>query len=552
MARDRVEVVVAEYGERLWPARAGLRRIAAIAPLAVFITALAVQFQGPTSVIGTDGVEYVTSGVNLAGRGVYENATGQAEIWVPPLYPALIGIASGAGAIDPFLVARLIAGFFGCLAVLLTTHLGRLAGGGRLLPGVVAGLLLALSPTYQVASESALSEAVAAALALSAAWFWWTATPRTAWVRYSLIGAFTGLAYLTRPEWLVLLPLLALVEAVVARSWRIGTQWLVAGAIFLACALPYVAWVSYATASSSRTGATELVRTSTRGQIVLASGRASYYGHPRERLDPATGELKIWMDHPTAAQEARRYLWNWTRILGGYARAFGGALAVFVAAAALTGAIGLVRAGDWRTLLGLACFLAYLPVVAALDFKPRYLVGSLPALSILAGLGAAAAVTQLWRHRTWTTGSIAAIVLVAGLGATLVSAGAASLRPPAGAGPGGLLRRAGRQLRAMDLRPGVLYEPWLEAAYYSGQRAHVLTCDELPTVLAYINHREPPGTPVRILVSSFASCLGATVRALLDHPKPGLKQLLRLRDEHGIVVVYELERAGLARLQPAP
>jgi 4-amino-4-deoxy-L-arabinose transferase-like glycosyltransferase len=515
---------------------------------------LFLQFDGPQSVIGTDGVEYVTSGVNLIGRGAYVNSTGESEIWVPPLYPALIGVLSGAGAIDPFLVARMIAACFGVLMVWVTTEIGIWSAGGRLLAGTFAGLLVALNPVAQRASSSALSEAVAAALVVMAFWWWLVPGKSMPAGRCLRIGFFAGAAYLTRPEWVVLLPCLIAVDLISTRHWRVPKEWVWSVAVFAAMALPALAWVTHASSAAASPEAADLVKASTRGQIVLASGRASYYGVPRERMDSASGELRISNFSPTLWQEARRSLWNLGRIVKGYADALGGWLSAFVATAAVLGALSLARHRQIRTLLGLGSLLIYLPVLVVLDFKARYLTASLPAIAVLTAIGLINALATIRRATpgTTTTKRLAAAFLVGGVGLAGCMAGSTNLLQERGPGPRELHRQAGWQLKALNLPAGILYEPWLEAGYYGGQQAHLLTRDPIATVLAYIERREPADRPVRILISSLAGHLDDSVKMLLKQPQPGMTLLVRVEDPRGVVVIYQLERRREPRPQASP
>ncbi|MGE5835929.1 MAG: hypothetical protein ACM4AI_15720 [Acidobacteriota bacterium] len=503
-----------------------------------FLAIVAVQWRVYGSIPGPDAIAYLTTGVNLASTGSFTNLAGRPEVWFPPFYPLLIGVASAGGTIDPATAGRLISITMAVLGLILTGHIARTIGARRYEPAL-AMLLLAANPIYQRAAMVALSESTATTLALAAFALWLRIPDRSTSARWLLIGALVALSYLSRPEGLLLLPLWALLDAF--RSGltpQLARRYALAAAAALAIVLPYLVYLHLQTGEWTLTGKTA---------VNLASGRATYLGLPRDYIDPATLEMGFWKYDVTLAGEARRFLWNAARILAEYFRNLGALLAVPV----VIGALALARARQWRILLGVASFFVYLLVLAVFEVKNRYLHLTLPCLSIVAAHGLTWMFESLRRaprsSRASRLPAAVATALLAGVAVVSLAAVRENLADRSGYA---LLRDAGVRLGGLGVPNGVVYERWGDVAYYAGYRTRPLTPNDLQTILRFIDTREAPGTPVYVVVSTMESyTYDPTVQALIESPEsaPRLRQLFSLSSADGKVVVYELR----GRVEPS-
>src|SRR4030095_4988710 len=322
--------------------------VAIMVPAFALLLTAGMQWTGPQSTIGTDGIEYVRTGVNLVRYGTYTNQTGEVDLWIPPLYPLLSGVLSGGGTVDPFATARCISITMTMLAVGVTAGVA-LKLGRSLLVGFAAGALLAATPTVQVAALSALSEGSAAAIAICTFAVWYSLDENSSPWRYATIGALGAASYLTRPEWLVLFPLLGMVTLITSPRTFYWRRWALGALAFVLLCTPYVAWLVWTTGSFSVFGE--------RSKVVLASGIASYSRDPRERLDIASGKLTYLSPELSFREHAKRYKWNLERLRDGFYDSFGRRLVSWpLALAALAGAAHLAQRRQLRPMLGLATF----------------------------------------------------------------------------------------------------------------------------------------------------------------------------------------------------
>lgn len=512
-------------------ARAGGPALAQAVVLIAFLAIVAVQWRVYGSIPGPDAIAYLTTGVNLASTGSFTNLAGWPEVWFPPFYPLLVGVASAGGSIDPAIAGRLISITMAVLGLILTGHIARAIGARRYEPAL-AMLLLAANPVYQRAAMVALSESTATTLALGAFGLWLRIPDRSTTARWLLIGALIALSYLSRPEGLLLLPLWALLDAFHSGlTPQFVRRYALAAAAALAIALPYLVYLHVHTGAWTLTGKTA---------VNLASGRATYLELPRDYIDPATLEMGFWKYDVTLAGEARRYLWNAARILAEYFRNLGALLALPV----LIGGFAMARARQWRILLGLASFFVYLLFLAVFEVKNRYLHLTLPCLSVVAAHG----LTWMFESRrrvprsgrvSWLPAAVAT-ALLAGVAVVSLTAVRENLDDRSGYA---LLRDAGVRLRGLGVSKGIVYERWGDVAYYAGYHTRPLTPNNLQTILRFIDTREAPGTPVYVVVSTMESyTYDPTVQALIESAEsaPRLRRLFSLSSADGKVVVYEL------------
>jgi 4-amino-4-deoxy-L-arabinose transferase-like glycosyltransferase len=509
----------------LSPARAEL------AVALVFLVMVAWQWHGPGLLAGTDAIAYIIGGVNVIAHGAYTNASGQPQVWFPPLYPVLIGIASLGGRLDPTTAAHVIAATNAILGLFLTARIARQAGARGYEPAL-AMAILGLNPIHQGAALYALSEATATLLALCAFTIWLGLADRSSIRRYVLLGVFVGLSYLTRPEGLLFLPLWAAVDLSISKAVRppFG-RYAVAAGVTALVALPYVHYLYQHTGRFTLTGKTD---------INLAISRAEYSGRPTQHINPATLEMELSQPDFTVHDEARRFLWNGARVLASYARNLGVILAVPV----LLGLVSFHESRRRRFLHGGAVFVLYLALLLVFPVKNRYLHLSIPFLSILAARGL---FHLLESPRAAVDPRRARLRLVSavGIGIGLIVQSVAVARNNVDDRTGSaLLRDAGVQLGRLAPSRGVVYELWGPVGFHAHMETRLLTPDDVPTILRYIAKHARPGQPVYLAVSTMESPFyHASVKALLQSADafPQLVRRFTLSNDHGTVVVYEVQ-----------
>lgn len=121
----------------------------------------------------------------------------------------------------------------------------------------IAALIAALFPEAIAAGAFILSESLFCPLMLAQLFFWFraeqTSARRTMWLSATAAGVFGGLAVLTRPSWLLFVPMVAIGFLVVsALHWlrprtnglpgSISKRWIVLGVVFGISALTMVPW----------------------------------------------------------------------------------------------------------------------------------------------------------------------------------------------------------------------------------------------------------------------------------------------------------------------
>ena len=193
-----------------------LALIAVVALAARLIYALVIV---KTDVLIGDAREFDTLARNLAdGHGyvnpyLLEQGTVRPTAFKPPGYPfALAGVtALGGGG---YVAHHVFTCLLGVVTVVLVGLIGRRVGGDRV--GLAAAGIAALYPILIAADGSLRSEALYTMLVAACMWAALRLVDRPTTVRALVLGAFVGLAALTRTEALILLVLLAV--PVVGRS----------------------------------------------------------------------------------------------------------------------------------------------------------------------------------------------------------------------------------------------------------------------------------------------------------------------------------------------
>lgn len=514
-------------------------RLSLLVVIGIFVACISATWHGPQSIAVADEVAYIVSGLNLVNHSQFVNSFGAAELWFPPVYPLLIGALSRGGLVDPFLVARLISvvASVGCL--LLTYNIAR-----RLMeslqpdepssaftsPRVVAclaSLILACNPTFQMFANRALSEPLALCLTLLGFRLWLRDVGT--WKAAIANGLVIGLAALTRPECILVLPLWYFIDVLRRRDLKTLSQAAVAGTIAATLLAPYVIYLHEHTGKWS---------ISNKAEVNLAAGRANFHQVPREYINEDTLELGYYPVDTSQQVEVRRHLSNYQQLVDAFSQMyyrpiFGWVMWLLIA----SGIVVLCAYEQQRIAWGLAAMAVYL--AAVLNFDPQgpkswHLV--LPAVSLLVAI----AVSRCFATRSW----IVALPLFALMGSVLLEG--ASRHPrwvhseeyPFGIG----LKVAGEKLKDLQLEPGVMYEYGATAGYYSGMTRRYLTPNRLDTVLAHIAKHEPSNVPVYLALSSGTSPrLDQTVNQLLDAPVAGFEKLVEV-DAPERVVIYRLQR----------
>ncbi len=538
-------------------------RLSLVFVLVAFLIAIGLTWTGEQSVAVADEVAYIVSGVNLVTTGAFVSSFGRPELWFPPVYPVLIGLLSVGGRIDPFLVARIIsvAASLGCLllvyalAIDITERLTasadesietsasgtrRTLGLSAKLAAVLATALLAFNPNFQLFASRALSESLALVLLLAAFRFWLVAGESFKGVLAT--GTLVGLATLTRPECVLVLPVWFAIDVLRYRSAAACGRALLAGLAIAAILTPYVLYLH------QHTGEWNI---SQKGPVNLAAGRASFHQTPREYIDESTLELGYFPVDVSTPVEARRHVANFWSLVDAFGQMYyRPALAFGMWGLISIGIVILYARGQSRIVFGLIATTLYLAVVLHFDPQgPKTLFMVVPAASLLAAI----AVTRGFMSQRWlgVLPSMGLLSLVLLEGSTRHPRWKLSEPQTANVE----LRVAGKQLRDMPIDRGVMYEYGATVAYYSGMTRRYLTPNTFETILLFIEKHEPAGVPVYLTVASGTSPkLHESVQRLLNEPHPALERVLEI-DSPKRVVVYRVIRSGQvdksSAMQPA-
>jgi len=164
----------------------------------------------------TDETAFLRSGLSIVNNHGFDRTPGRPETHFPPFVPFLIGVASKLFN-DPH------AGTVAVTCLASTALIVPLALAARQAAGPVAGMVTAwvaaigpgLSTTFVTAGNG--SEAVYTLMLVAGVWYVISASSREGWARrwrLAASGLCVGLAFLTRPEGLILAVPLALAAAV--------------------------------------------------------------------------------------------------------------------------------------------------------------------------------------------------------------------------------------------------------------------------------------------------------------------------------------------------
>ena len=232
------------------PRSSSSRKVIAVAVLGAALLRVAWAIRHGFA-LDQEGVEYCRIAQNLlAGRGYVGMLDNGTELNFAPLYPLMIAAVSlvvGSAA----LAARVIAIAFGSVLVIPMFGIAERLYGRRVAATVAA--LVVFHPVLIAGGASTYAEGPYLTLLMCGLLWWmdWTARPR---VRAAAVaGAFLGLAYLVRPEAVVVVGVLAVAGFVAARlafEGRPPLPGIVAlAATFAAVAAPNIVFLTLSTGS---------------------------------------------------------------------------------------------------------------------------------------------------------------------------------------------------------------------------------------------------------------------------------------------------------------
>ena len=174
-------------------------------------------------------------------RGVIRDGTDPAADH-PPLTVIVLAPVSFVTR-EALIPQRLTMTVLGTAAVVVIGLLARRLAGDR--AGWIAAGIAAVYPNLWVNDGLMMSETLATLLvALALLYAYRLIREPKLWTAL-LVGALCGLAALTRAELILLIPLLAVPAALVARSIAIGQRWKLVGASMLAAVVLIAPWVGY-------------------------------------------------------------------------------------------------------------------------------------------------------------------------------------------------------------------------------------------------------------------------------------------------------------------
>jgi 4-amino-4-deoxy-L-arabinose transferase-like glycosyltransferase len=196
-------------------------------------------------IIENEGGEYAAIAENLlAGKGyVGLGSTGKPQLLFPPLYPLSIVLTSLLTSLNTELAARLVSTAMGLGLVLVLFKIGTLLYGRTV--GFMTAALVGLHPLLVRLSVSVQSEVPYFALVFSGVYCSLRSIDSRSLRWFVWAGVFWGLAYLTRPEAVLLLLIsasyLCVISYAARQPWRpILTRLSLSIIVFALLASPYV------------------------------------------------------------------------------------------------------------------------------------------------------------------------------------------------------------------------------------------------------------------------------------------------------------------------
>jgi 4-amino-4-deoxy-L-arabinose transferase-like glycosyltransferase len=270
--------------------RRGAARIVLMGILALGLLARGLWAVWHTGAIELEGAEYARIAQNVRdGMGYVGIATAGPEVMFPPLYPLLIaGVSFITG--DYEWAARLISIVAGATLPLLVFGIVSRLFGRR--TALVAALLTCVHPFLVALSATTDSESLYFTLLLSGIYLVLRGLDRPSLRVWCLVGGVLALAYLTRPEALVILAIAVAVRVIAPGGtlrrrigWGLG-----AVAVFLLLVTPYSVFLYRATGH---------LRIEGKSLVHLAYGRRLAAGQSEDESQYSVNErlegTGIWM-----------------------------------------------------------------------------------------------------------------------------------------------------------------------------------------------------------------------------------------------------------------
>jgi 4-amino-4-deoxy-L-arabinose transferase-like glycosyltransferase len=455
-------------------------------------------------VIEHEGTHYARLGENIAaGRGYVGLHELGLQLLYPPLYPGLIAAGTRLG-LSSETAGRMVSLLFGfCTPIIACLIARRMYGAAS---GWLAGVVAAGHPLLVVASTAVLSESTYITLSLLAIYFVLDAFESK---RSAMFGGLSlGLAYLCRPEALMLSLVLAAIIVMTNRDrWRqAATRALTMLAVVVVFAVPYITFLRINTGQFR-------VETKTPQGIIYqldeesgANGMEIFFGIDKDLVEKGlsnTSDLEqMRYPQPSRMHQARLLLRQSRRNAPRLLRALG-ALQLGMPFLVALAAVGLF-ATPWKQarvrnelpLLAVVALIVF-PFLAWPLVLDRALFMLLSPLIVWSGIG-------LDRLRLWIQDTIenvglsasARAVLVAAVVATPVAlvfaAAAVGVRqsdemsqswtlPPQEIEIGRWLRTQGSSIRVMDDRSTI--------PFYSGAVQVAYPWTDSATALRYVDHK---------------------------------------------------------------
>ena len=420
--------------------------------LALFLPALLIRiYKGlVTPVIAEDGVEYLQQAA-LLGAGSFRQALGG---HYPPLYPAAITAMQWLIP-DPVLAAKTVSALFGAICIWPLVILGR-----SIFPAAcvrAAAVVYILSPYLLQFSGDVLSESAFCFFVLVCLGCLWKSATTGPVIPSTIAGLCVGLACLTRPEGILLVPF-GVVALWVLRAPSEGRRRR-AAAILLFTGLSLAPLIPYAFVLHGETGHLQFTR---KGPELVGGlvGYAAESGVPLAGFDGAEGisffeALTVIARNPGLLAEK---LGRDSLLLA--FKSFPHAIHPIGFVLFLAGVL-LRRPSGRREILLLGFLLWYVACIAVNYPNPRFLVAMTAPAILLCGVGIEEIRLRVQRRVPWPSSKVQWTVLgivVAGLAARAIQ-------------PERLdkvwFMKAGLAIRADEDRPRVCSR-WRRLAFYSG------------------------------------------------------------------------------------
>jgi len=258
----------------------GSKLVSVIPVCIIFTVSLAVRVTlfWQDKVIAADGISYVS-----IARSIFKGDGFTAASHFPPLYPVLIGLFSYLTPYDE-VAGKVVSTIMGSLLVIPVYLLGKEIFSKK--AGLIASVLVALSPTLVVISGIVLSQSTYITIFMTALYFSWKSFHVDSYKNAIAAGVLFGAAYLTRPEAVIVLIGISAVFLVLQSKSSPGGNALkvvvISWAAFLTIAAPYVYLLHKVFGTWQLTG---------KSSVTLADSLGWYLNRPDLKREPGFAGL---------------------------------------------------------------------------------------------------------------------------------------------------------------------------------------------------------------------------------------------------------------------